>query len=93
MFEELTRPFVELDILVQVAGVIHEAPLLETDVDAFDRVDRHQPPWQLSCRQGRDRADARSAEGRVILTAYDPRLSRARDLLALRRIRSTGCSA
>lgn len=38
MFTELWRRFAGLDVLVHCAGVIHEAPLLETDVAAFDRV-------------------------------------------------------
>lgn len=38
MFAEVERRFGGLDVLVHCAGVIHEAPLLETDVAAFDRV-------------------------------------------------------
>lgn len=37
-FAEVERRFGGLDVLVHCAGVIHEAPLLETDVAAFDRV-------------------------------------------------------
>ena len=38
MFEDLGRKFGGVDILMHCAGVIHEAPLLETDVATFDRV-------------------------------------------------------
>ncbi|QFR34186.1 SDR family NAD(P)-dependent oxidoreductase [Ancylobacter sp. TS-1] len=38
MFAALTEEFGTLDVLVHCAGVIHEAPLLETPVEAFDRV-------------------------------------------------------
>jgi 3-oxoacyl-[acyl-carrier protein] reductase len=38
MFAEIERRFGGLDVLVHCAGVIHEAPLLETSVETFDRV-------------------------------------------------------
>ena len=38
MFAEVEGRFGGLDVLVHCAGVIHEAPLLETEAAAFDRV-------------------------------------------------------
>lgn len=38
MFAQVQRDFDGLDVLVHCAGIIHEAPLLDTDAAAFDRV-------------------------------------------------------
>lgn len=70
MFAEVERGFGGLDVLVHCAGVIHEAPLLETDVAAFDRVIGINLRGSflvgkaaIALMQGRG--------GRVILTASD----------------------
>ncbi|WP_297971031.1 SDR family NAD(P)-dependent oxidoreductase [uncultured Amaricoccus sp.] len=70
MFAEVERRFGGLDVLVHCAGVIHEAPLLETDVAAFDRVIGINLRGSflvgkaaIALMQGRG--------GRVILTASD----------------------
>lgn len=70
MVAEVGQAFGGLDVLVHCAGVIHEAPLLETDVDAFDRVIAINLRGSflvgkaaIAMMQGRG--------GRVILTASD----------------------
>jgi 3-oxoacyl-[acyl-carrier protein] reductase len=70
MFAEIERSFGGLDVLVHCAGVIHEAPLLETSVETFDRVIGINlrgtflvGKAAIGLMQGRS--------GRVILTASD----------------------
>lgn len=70
MVAEVGQAFGGLDVLVHCAGVIHEAPLLETDADAFDRVIAINLRGSflvgkaaIAMMQGRG--------GRVILTASD----------------------
>jgi 3-oxoacyl-[acyl-carrier protein] reductase len=70
MFEELARRFGGLDILVHCAGVIHEAPLLETGIEAFDRVIGINLRGSFLVGKGAI-ALMQGREGRVILTASD----------------------
>lgn len=70
MFAEIANGFGGLDVLVHCAGIIHEEPLLETSVEAFDRVIGINlrgsflvGKGAIGLMEGRD--------GRVILTASD----------------------
>jgi 3-oxoacyl-[acyl-carrier protein] reductase len=70
MFEDLAREFGALDVLVLCAGVIHEAPLLETSVEAFDRVIGINLRGSFLVGKGAI-ALMQGRGGRVILTASD----------------------
>jgi 3-oxoacyl-[acyl-carrier protein] reductase len=70
MFEDLARRFGGLDVLVHCAGVIHEAPLLETGIDVFDRVIGINLRGSFLVGKGAI-ALMQGREGRVILTASD----------------------
>jgi 3-oxoacyl-[acyl-carrier protein] reductase len=70
LFEDLRRRFGGLDVLVHCAGVIHEAPLLETDTAAFDRVIGINLRGSFLIGQGAIRL-MQGRGGRVILTASD----------------------
>ncbi|HRO12063.1 MAG TPA: SDR family oxidoreductase [Amaricoccus sp.] len=70
MFAEVERRFGGLDVLVHCAGVIHEAPLLETDVAAFDRVIGINLRGSFLVGKGAI-ALMQGRGGRVILTASD----------------------
>lgn len=70
MFAEVERRFGGLDVLVHCAGVIHEAPLLETDVAAFDRVIGINLRGSFLVGKAAI-AMMRGHGGRVILTASD----------------------
>jgi 3-oxoacyl-[acyl-carrier protein] reductase len=70
MFEEIGERFGALDVLVHCAGVIHEEPLLETSVEAFDRVIGINLRGSFLVGKGAI-ALMEGREGRVILTASD----------------------
>lgn len=70
MFAEVERRFGGLDVLVHCAGVIHEAPLLATDVAAFDRVIGVNLRGSFLVGKAAI-ALMRGRGGRVILTASD----------------------
>lgn len=70
LFAEVARGLGPLDALVHCAGVIHEAPLLETDVAAFDRVIAINLRGSFLVGKAAIAA-MRGRGGRVILTASD----------------------
>ena len=66
----LFRGVDRLDVLVHCAGIIHEAPLLDTDMDAFDRV--ISVNLRGSFLVGREAIRKMAGRGgRVLLTASD----------------------
>jgi 3-oxoacyl-[acyl-carrier protein] reductase len=70
MYDEVGRRLGGLDVLVHCAGVIHEAPLLETSVEAFDRVIGINLRGSFLAGKGAI-ALMQGRGGRVILTASD----------------------
>jgi 3-oxoacyl-[acyl-carrier protein] reductase len=70
LFDDLRRRFGTLDVLVHCAGVIHEAPLAETDAAAFDRVIGINLRGTFLVGKGAI-GMMQSRGGRVILTASD----------------------
>jgi 3-oxoacyl-[acyl-carrier protein] reductase len=70
MFAQIGERFGALDVLVHCAGVIHEEPLLETSVEAFDRVIGINLRGSFLVGKGAI-ALMQGREGRVILTASD----------------------
>jgi 3-oxoacyl-[acyl-carrier protein] reductase len=70
MYEEIGARFGVLDVLVHCAGVIHEEPLLDTSVEAFDRVIGINLRGSFLVGKGAI-ALMDGREGRVILTASD----------------------
>ena len=91
LFDDLRLRFGSLDVLVHCAGVIHEAPLAETEASAFDRLIGINlrgtflvGKGAIGMMQGRG--------GRVILTASDLAYSGARRSRHTS-LRSMACSA
>lgn len=70
MFAGIEKSFGALDVVVHCAGIIHEAPLLETTVETFDRMIGVNLRGSFLVGKGAI-ALMRGREGRVILTASD----------------------
>lgn len=70
LFAALNDPLPPLDVLVHCAGIIHEAPLLETSTEDFDHIIAVN--LRGSFLVGREAIRAmQNRQGRIILTASD----------------------
>lgn len=71
MIQQVETAFGGLDILIHCAGIIHEAPLLETPVAEFDRVIAVNLRGSFLVGQVAIRLMHKNGSGRVILIASD----------------------